>query len=88
MWSTVFSFGSSRDQHSVETNTMSTHCNGQDRGRTDWGATNFLADVFTQGDLLMGKRTTQTSVCVEIHNLVVPQGPEERGGSKCKGPHL
>lgn len=55
MWSTVFSSGSSRDQHSVETNMMSTHCSDQDQGRTDWGATTFVAGISTQGDFLMSR---------------------------------
>lgn len=88
MWYTVFSSGSSRDQHSVEANMMSTHCNDWDQGRTDWGATTFLADLSTQADLLMCKSAVQTPGCRELHNLGGPQGPEERWECRCKGPHV
>lgn len=79
MWYTVFSSGSSRDQHSVEANMMSTHCNDGDQSRTDWGATTFLADMSTQADLLMCRRVVQTLVVGNFTIWEVPRGLRKEG---------
>lgn len=79
MWYTVFSSGSSRDQHSVEANMMSTHCNDWDQSRTDWGATTFLADMSTQADLLMCRRVVQTLVVGNFTIWEVPRGLRKEG---------